>query len=422
MTSGRFHLIDIQSITVDREGRQRRELLNIPILADSIKRLGLIHPPVVTRDLALVSGERRYTACKSLGWTHIPVQYTDELDAAQLRAIELEENIKRDDIAWTDRVRSVKDYHELRKSEEPKWSQNATAEALGLTQAHVNNLLAVAEEVQKGNPEILEVPKLSVAIGRVRRQREREDAQVLRDLTPIESAEPESILNINFNEWIETHVEPKFNFVHCDFPYGIDADSFNQGAAPAHGGYEDSPAVWQQLMMSLDILTNKHCSESAHLMFWFAMRKRSERLYEPTVRALERMGWTINPLPLIWIKSDGVGIIPDPQRGPRQIYETCLFGSRGDRKIVASVGNAISAPSVRDRHMSEKPEQVLSHFFRMFVDSNTVMLDPTCGSGSALRAAERAGAKFTLGLEVNPEFCERAREALRQSRMEKASV
>lgn len=425
MTSGRFHLLDIDSIVVDREGRQRRELINIDVLADSIKRLGLIHPLVVTRDKALVSGERRFTAIKALGWTHVPVQYTDELDTAQLRAIELEENIKREDITWQDRVRSVREYHDLRKAEEPKWVQKDTAKALGLDQSYIAKLMMVAEEVDKGNDEIMQVPKLSVAVGRVQRQREREDAQVLESLTGRSDSEErpqqESILLADFNQWSRTHVSPKFNFIHCDFPYGIDADTFNQGGAAAHGGYTDSKETWQRLIESLNHTTRNHCTPSAHLMFWFAMRKGWERLYEPTVLALERMGWQINPLPLIWMKSDGVGIIPDPERGPRQIYETALFGSRGDRRIAHSVANAIAEPSIRDRHMSEKPERVLLHFFRMFVDENTVFLDPTCGSGSSLRAAEGLGAKYALGLEINPEFHERAAQALNRSRIKEAA-
>src|SRR5262245_65884872 len=92
-------------------------------------------------------------------------------------------------------------------------------------------------------------------------------------------------------------------------------------------------------MEGLAFTTQNLTTSQCHLMFWFAMRKGSKRLYEMTCTRLERMGWDINPLPLIWMKSDGAGIIPDPERGPRQIYETCLFGSRGDRKIV-QIGRA----------------------------------------------------------------------------------
>ena len=61
--------------------------------------------------------------------------------------------------------------------------------------------------------------------------------------------------------------------------------------------------------------------------------------------------------------------------------------------------------------MSEKSQDMLEHFFRMVVDENTRLLDPTCGSGSSLRAADNLGAASVLGLEINPEFADNARRA-----------
>jgi len=52
----------------------------------------------------------------------------------------------------------------------------------------------------------------------------------------------------------------------------------------------------------------------------------------------------------------------------------------------------------------------------MFIDEYSRVLDPTCGSGTALRAAESLGASFVLGLEINPDFCEGARTLLKKSR------
>lgn len=424
MTSGQFHLVPIDHITVNRDRRQRRELVAIDDLADSIRRLGLIHPIVITRELELVAGERRLAAIRMLKWPNVAAQYTDELDIPTLLAIELEENVKRLDIPWQDQAMALHDYHQLRTSQEPGWTASATAEAVGLTKGHVSKMLQVAAELVSGNKMIVEAPKLSTAYGIVERAQERKDAQVLKGLKetigvshdPAGAEHQESILTTDFREWVHVHQAPRFNFLHCDFPYGIGADSFNQGGAPSHGGYIDTQETWFKLMETLGKATNLVCAPSCHLMFWFAMRKGDRRLYEPTALALERMGWDINPMPLIWMKSDGSGIIPDPERGPRQIYETCLFGSRGDRKITRAVANAYAAPTVRDRHMSEKPEPMLRHFFQMFVDEHTVMLDPTCGSGSALRAAESLSAKFVLGLEINGEFADRAREALERSR------
>jgi len=66
--------------------------------------------------------------------------------------------------------------------------------------------------------------------------------------------------------------------------------------------------------------------------------------------------------------------------------------------------------------MSAKPEPVLRHFFRMFCDSTTLMLDPTCGSGTSLRAAESIGVGHVLGLEIDPEFAKKAELSLESAR------
>ena len=423
MTSGVFHVVPLGDIFVRRDERQRRELLEIDVLADSIDRLGLIHPIVITREGELIAGERRFAAVNSLGWTSIPVQYVDELEPTKLRAIELEENLKRQDITWQDQVRAVTEYHRLRRAERSDWSQYDTATAIGLSQPHVNKLLQITEEAERGNKLIYEAPKLSTAAGIAERARSRRDEAIINRLHESfggvklsADKPPEGILTEDFTEWVLGSVVTRFNLIHCDFPYGIEADNFNQGGAAAHGGYLDTPETWQKLMYALEIATRTITAPSCHLMFWFAMRKEDQRLYEGTARRLEQIGWDINPQPLIWMKSDGQGIIPDPERGPRQIYETCLFGSKGDRKIVRAVANAYAAPTARDRHMSEKPEPMLRHFFGMLVDENTVMLDPTCGSGSALRAAESLGAKYVLGLEINPDWAETARHALDNAR------
>lgn len=63
--------------------------------------------------------------------------------------------------------------------------------------------------------------------------------------------------------------------------------------------------------------------------------------------------------------------------------------------------------------MSEKSIDALSHFFGMVVDEHTSLLDPTCGSASALRAAAKAGARHYLGLEINTEFASLADESLK---------
>jgi ParB family chromosome partitioning protein len=424
MTSGSFKLVPVSSIAIERGDRQRRELTKIEELADSIDRVGLINPIIITRENILVAGERRLTAVRSLGHESIAVQYVDELDESHLHAIELEENIKRVDLPWQDQVKALQDYHKLRQAENPEWGQGDTAKAIGLARNTVSEYLAVARELPK-NAKIAEAPKFSVAKGIVTRSNERAQATAIEAVrtmtgapTPVKPVEPESIINTSFLEWAPTYSGTRFNFIHCDFPYGINAGDFNQGSAAAHGGYDDSEDNYWNLCKTLCGYLDRIATPSAHLMFWFSMKH-----YQKTLDFFEaNSDFTINPFPLIWMKSDNVGILPDPSRGPRQIYETAFHARRGDRKVVQAVANAYSGPTVRDRHMSEKPEDMLRHFFRMYVDNNSVVLDPTCGSGSAIRAAELGGARLAIGLELDPEYCQRARLALRQSRNRKETT
>lgn len=410
MTSGSFASVPISSITVNREERQRRVLddAHISSLADSISKRGLIHPPIIDRNSILVVGECRLEAVRRLGWTSIPVQYIDELDPTNLRAVELEENVRRKNLEWREECLAVKEYHDLRRAEEPDWRVDFTGEELGFSRDAIEDRLNVAKELLSGNTRVTEAPKFSTAKGIIRRANERAQATASVALTEAFGAvpkEPDSILTADFREWAPAYSGPKFNFIHCDFPYGIGADKFVQGAAPTHGGYKDDEESYWELCSTLGNFLDKHCEESCHVMFWFSMH------YYHATKLFFSMNCDLlfDPFPLIWLKSDNVGIIPDPERGPRRIYETAFFGSRGDRKVVSSVSNAIAIPSERSEHMSIKPQAMLSHFFRMFVDSSTTFLDPTCGSGSSVRAAKSTGAKSSLGLELNPEFADRAR-------------
>jgi ParB/RepB/Spo0J family partition protein len=413
MTSGQFHSIPVDQIKVHRDQRQRKELVGIDVLADSIHRLGLIHPITIQRDGTLVAGERRLEAVRSLGHDSITCQYIDELDDLQIKAIELEENIKRQDLTWQDQSRAVADYHELRTIGTPGWTHEQTAEALGLARPTVTNYLRVQHEVRGGNTGLLSLSKASTAIGKVARTDERMSA--LKDLHATIGKEEKkpSVINGDFLQWAKTYDGPKFNFIHCDFPYGIEANKMQQGNSVAlHGGYDDSKEVYWRLLESLCLNLNRIADPSCHIMFWFSMH-----YYTATIEYLANFSdFVIDPFPLVWLKSDNIGLLPDPQRGPRRIYETALFGSRGDRKITGAVSNAFAAPTDRSQHMSTKPVPVLQHFFRMFVDGSTALLDPTCGSGSALRAAESCHAAFVLGIERDPEFAERANLSLEVSR------
>jgi ParB family chromosome partitioning protein len=418
MTSGTFRSFPINEVIVNRPERQRRELLNIDDLAESIHRIGLINPIVVTPEGVLVAGERRFTACKAIGWTSIPVQFTSDLSDYELQTIELEENIKRVDLPWQDQCLAIAKFHKLKAAHEEGWSQEQTAAALGLVQNTVSKHLAVASEIEAGNEKVAGADKFSVARNIVERNNERKKSSAIAsvDVTMssalgIEKKEPEKpavpIINADFHEWQESYDGPKFNLIHCDFPYGINvADSPRQNSAIVDH-YDDSADVYWSVCERLSFAMQNVVAESAHLIFWFSMEK-----YQQTLEFLEGMGWQVNPFPLIWHKSDNAGVAPDPQRGPRRTYETAFFCIRGDRKLTqaGTRSNSFAHPGNRNDaiHVSEKPIPMLRHFLSMVCDEYSTVFDPTCGSGNALKVGLELKASSVFGLEKSKEFYENA--------------
>src|SRR3954465_10080507 len=76
--------------------RHRRDVGDIRSLAQSIARLGLLHPIVVAPNGRLVAGARRLAAVKSLGWTRVPVRVVRSVaDAAEALRAERDENTER---------------------------------------------------------------------------------------------------------------------------------------------------------------------------------------------------------------------------------------------------------------------------------------------------------------------------------------
>jgi len=415
MTSAVFRTFPISSIVVDRDTRQRKELRGIEELAESIARIGLINPIVITDDGVLVAGERRLTACTSLGWDHISVQLTSDLDDYTLQSIELEENIKRMDLTWQEEVDALARFHELKKANEESWSHQDTADSLGYSQPEVSKKLAVA--AQLSDPVIAKAERFSAAHNIVQRNTERKKSNAVEAFSastktmlaeatgeaPILEAKAPPLLLTSFHDWQQTYDGPKFNLIHCDFPYGINVADAPRMSSTIKDHYEDSPDIYWALLARLALAMDNVVAESAHLIFWHSMRYHSDTKME-----LERMGWTVQPFPLIWHKSDNSGIAPDPQRGPRQTYEAAIFAYRGDRKITAAgcVANSFAYPGSRDGaiHVSEKPYAMLRHFLRMVCDEYSFVLDPTCGSANALKVAEDLGAPRVLGLEQMEEF------------------
>lgn len=442
MTSGNFSLVPVDSITINREERQRKTIENIEELADSIRKLGLINPITITSQNVLVAGERRLTAHKFLGFDTIAVQYVEDLNNEQLQLIELDENIKRQNLSWEEESLAIAEFERLSRTVDPEITQEQISKNLGMSSANFRRYVDVANSLKLPDSPLKGMTRFSQAVNFVERAKTRAKEAVLSDPAELlnsvknpaplegtikipefnpetklpelkpEPAPASSIIDYeiaNFKSYFHSPLEDPFNFIHVDFPYGANTGNKKSGQINNEGfgtDYSDKPEDYFDLLEFFCSEIDMFCAPSAHLMFWFSMD-----YYHLTLEALSASGWTMNPFPLIWSKSN-IGILPDPNRGPRRVYETALFGYRGGRQVVRATRNHFNKEPNKTIHANEKPPEMLEHFFKMIVDENTRLFDPTAGSGNALSVAANLGAEYCLGLEISPEHGKAAQEKL----------
>ena len=75
--------------------RVRKDLGDLEMLKESLKRFGLMNPITINSQNELVAGHRRLEAAKALGWISIDAVQVDTKDKLLLLELELEENVQR---------------------------------------------------------------------------------------------------------------------------------------------------------------------------------------------------------------------------------------------------------------------------------------------------------------------------------------
>ncbi len=96
--------------------RARHDLGNLSELAGSMKEHGLMNPVILTEDRILISGHRRISAAKKLGWKTIEARILPDLSEKERLEMEIDENLHRKDFT-SDEI--VEAFHRLEKLSNP---------------------------------------------------------------------------------------------------------------------------------------------------------------------------------------------------------------------------------------------------------------------------------------------------------------
>lgn len=419
--------------SIDVRGRQRRDIAAGPLseLADSIARVGLLHPPVCYPDgpkWVLSVGERRLRAFQHLFKTRpnaslwcgdqtIPsgsiaiTELGDYLDEVGRFEAELDENIHRVDLEWQDRTRALNDLHQMRQRSNPSQTLHETGKELAAKGAaktaesgarRIRNAQIISEHLH--HPTIARARSAEEALGLIyKAQEERAVAALVKRQLLSSTVKPEiEIRHGDLLTVLPALEAQSYDLIIADPPYGIDAGGAGYRARTVHHhNYSDDPETAKGIARAILTEGFRITKTRANLLMFCDID-----YFDWLKMTSANMGWVPFRRPLIWMKSESEGMAPWGAQGPRITTEFIFFATKGQRGLHASPVDVFNVRRVSRSeriHAGEKPVELLKQLISCSTLPGDSVLDPCCGSGSALVAAKELQ-RQGLGIEKDETY------------------
>jgi len=414
-------LLDIETIIVGE--RFRQDYKDLESLCESIREKGLIHYPSIDGDNNLIAGGRRLEALRRLGWKQIPVTRRHFVTPIQLRELELEENLQREDMTWQEEVNLKNEILRLKQSvhgvkgmgrNQSGISQNDVAKLVGDSPSNFSLDVGLAQAM-KTIPQLADCKTKDDARKKLKQIQEK---VIVEELMRRKTAEPHktsSKFKIADQSFVigdaianlKNHPEYNYSFINCDPPYGIDLNQIKKGNEQVQTVERDykewSPDEYLQ-----------HCTDvarecyrivdNAFMTFWFGIQ-----WYQPLKDILEKEGWKVDVVPGIWFAQGAAQTMqPDILLGKN--YEAFFICRKGkpilNKRGRSNVFDFKKLASEKKIHPTEKPLELMLEVIETFCPPHGDVLVPFLGSGVDLMACLKTGRKC-IGFDLNGEVKKR---------------
>jgi site-specific DNA-methyltransferase (adenine-specific) len=407
------------------EKRQRKEFKpeSIVALANSISTIGLIHPVVIRLDEdgkpLLIAGERRMKAMQyvwNFGQTFkcagvvyeehmIPCIQQGDLSDIDAFEMELEENIKREDLSWQEKAAATSQLYELRRlqaeksGDKPPTIADIASEVRG-DSGGAYNLTREEILVSKNltDPDIQKAKSATEAFKILKRKEEIKKSEALGvSVGKTFSAAVHQLFHGDCLEEMKKMESDTVDVFLTDPPYGIDAQKFGDsgGMTPGAHFYDDSFDTWKELMMGFSSESFRIAKNQAHAYVFCDMDN-----FVILKSIMSNAGWKCFRTPFIWVNPTAMRT-PWVEMGPQRKYQICLYAVKGDKLVTRIYPDVMTYTSDENlNHPAQKPVDLYVDLLRRSVVPGNVVMDPFAGSGPIFPAAHEMKCK-AIGIEQN---------------------
>lgn len=443
---------------INDSNRIRKDYGDIEELAESIKTLGLLQPIVIRLDGTLIAGGRRLRAMRKLGWVDVPVTYFEVADEVTLRILEVEENVRRKQMTWQERVLAVAMVHErqfiLKVSGGDKWTQDATGELLGMSRANVSYAIELATYIRAGDKEIDKCERMWDALNLIIKRKAEESNKLLAKMTlptvdvaaarkmlmeaPLDDtniftsvggpssgsvasltddgempgAEPtgdvilvplsKMVLHGDCLEVMRQLDPDCIDHIITDPPYAIDMDNIDQ---KNDGKSVESTAAEHEVQPNLNLLDTFvleafRTLKPTGFCVMFTDPMTWQYLYERCIS----VGFKVQRWPLVWHKTHRCGNQAASYNFTKD-YEIAIVCRKGNATLLTPQASSVFMGATDEgtrslQHPFAKPPKLWQWIYSAVAHKGQLVLDPFAGVGSSTLAAIEYGLQ-PLAIEVN---------------------
>lgn len=446
--------------------RVRRNYGDIEGLAASILRFGIIQPIILSRvgvgggdkiRIILVAGGRRLAAVRHIGKTELHhgkdfVWRDEDLSnpegAMRLQAVELEENLRRSDLHWSETILGkaklfdlMQSIHGASKGQgagrtsvfDKGFGVRTLAAMLGENPSTTSRDLELASFVTK-HPLLAQLPtaadarrKLGVAVTVAAMQALAKTSVVSKSKHPLLPAGSQIVggdttastsggrtenpdgsvpplvalpvderwvlYNGRFQDNITVVDNESVDLVLTDLPYNIGLGDSSASHSAGLSGFNDSNLDIAVLCSDVATQSYRVLRDNRFAVFFYGMNYHQE-LYD----CLTTAGFTVDVYPFIWLRDRSAP--PDGFARYSKTYDPAFIASKGTPRFIRpNLPNTLAVSSVRgaDRlHAAQKPIAVMQKFIEDMTTPGCIVLDMFAGAGTTGEAALRTQRKAIL--------------------------